>query len=115
MANTVTAVYQKSGMNFKATIFKILLTSNYAAPEVVSLTSSASNPSAEPVTGPSGNGPLPPRIVSSNIAGYVPSLVSTGTPGQYDLTFAYGATAFSGAYAAGAEVVVEVDHGLSGL
>ena len=46
MANAVTAFYQKQGINFKSTVFNIALSGNYAAPEVVTLTSAASNPSA---------------------------------------------------------------------
>jgi hypothetical protein len=37
MANAVTAVYQKQGINFKSTVFNIALSGNYAAPEVVTL------------------------------------------------------------------------------
>jgi hypothetical protein len=115
MANTVTAVYQKHGVNFKSTVFNIALSGNYAAPEVVTLTSAASNPSAQPVTGPAGTPPLPPRVTSSNVSGYVPNLVATATPGQFNLTLYAAAVAFSGAYAAGANITVEVDHNLQGL
>ena len=54
MANAVTAVYQKQGINFKSTVFNIALSGSYAGPEVVTLTSAASNPSAATVTGPAG-------------------------------------------------------------
>ena len=115
MANAVTAVYQKQGINFKSTVFNIALSGNYAAPEVVTLTSAASNPSAATVTGPAGTPPLPPRITSCNVSGYVPNLVATATAGQYNLTLAAAASAFSGAYAAGAKITVEVYHDLQGL
>ena len=115
MANAVTILYQKRGVNGKATVFNIALSGNYAAPEVVTLTSAASNPSATTVDGPAGIPPLPPRITSCNVSGYVPNLVATATAGQYNLTLAYGATAFNGPYAAGAKITVEVDHDLQGL
>jgi hypothetical protein len=115
MANAVTILYQKHGVNFKSTVFNIALSGNYAAPEVVTLTSAASNPTAQTVTGPSGAASIPPRITSSNVSGYVPNLVATATAGQYNLTLAYGATAFNGAYAAGANITVEVDHNMAGM
>ena len=115
MANAVTILYQKRTVNGKATVFNIALSGNYAAPEVVTLTSAASNPSATTVDGPAGFGPLPARITSCNVSGYVPTLVENATAGQYNLTLAYGATAFNGAYAGGANVTVEVDHDLQGL
>ena len=66
------------------------------------------------------NPPIPPRVTSLVLAGnaangYVGKLFPTGTAGQYDLTFAYGATAFAGAYTAGDYAVIEVDHELQGL
>jgi hypothetical protein len=115
MANAVTAVYQKQGINFKSTVFNIALSGSYAGPEVVTLTSAASNPSAATVTGPAGTPPLPPRITSCNVSGYTPDLVATATAGQYNLTLAAAAVAFNGAYAAGAKITVEVDHDLQGL
>jgi hypothetical protein len=115
MANLVTILYQKHGVNFKSTVFKIALSGANAAPEVVTLTSAASNPSAQTVTGPAGAAPLPARITSSNVSGYVPDLVPTATPGQYNLTFAAAAVAFAGPFAEGATVTVEIDHDLQGV
>ena len=115
MANLVTILYQKHGVNFKSTVFNIALSGNYAAPEVVTLTSAASNPSAQTVTGPAGAAPLPPRITSNNVSGYEPDLVAAATPGQYNLTLAAAGVAFSGAYAAGANISVEIDHDLQGV
>lgn len=113
MANLATVLYQKTGVNFKTTVFNIALSGANAAPEVVTLTAAASNPQARTVTGPQGAAKLPPRV-SGGPAGYVASLVPTATAGQYDLTFAYGATAFAGNFAAGAFVTVEIDHDLQG-
>jgi hypothetical protein len=115
MANAVTILYQKHGVNFQSTVFNIALSGNYAAPEVVTLTSAASNPAAHTVTGPSGAAMLPPRITSNNVSGYVPNLVATATAGQYNLTLAAAAVAFNGAYAAGANITVEIDHAMQEL
>jgi hypothetical protein len=117
MAAAVKILYEKVGKNFKTTVFGITLTGNYPGNpgEVVTLTSGASNPQATTVTGPSGAPPLPPTVTASTISGYVPTLTATATPGQFDLSFAYGATAFAGAYAANSSVTVEVDHDLQGL
>ncbi len=118
MANTTTIAYEKSGRNFKTTVFNVALTGNYAAPEVVTLTSAASNPAARTVTGPNGASPLPPVIAALQVGGgangYVPQLKATATPGQYNLTFVQGVTAFAGAYTAGDFVTIEVDHTLQG-
>jgi hypothetical protein len=118
MANSVTVTYQKSGENFKTTVFTIGLSGNYAAPEVVTLTAAAAlNPAAVTVTGPNGTTTIPPRVTALQLAGnaangYVGKLYPTGTAGQYNLTFAYGATAFAGAYTAGDFAVIEVDHNI---
>lgn len=120
MANLVTVAYEKVGKNFKTTVFNVALSGNYAAPEVVLLTTAASNPAARTVTGPSGAPPIPPRVTSSIVGGiaangFVPKLIATATPGQYDLTFTQGAaTQFAGAYSAGDYATIEVDHGLQG-
>lgn len=119
MANLATVAYEKVGKNFKTTVFNIALSGNYAAPEVVLLTSQASNPAARTVTGPNGAPPIPPRVVAlvlggNAVNGYVGKLFPTATPGQYNLTFAFGTTAFAGAYTAGDYAIVEVDHGLQG-
>lgn len=119
MANLVTVAYEKVGKNFKTTIFNVALSGNYAAPEVVTLTTAASNPAARTVTGPNATPPLPPcpcsLVLGGNAAnGYIAKLFPTATPGQYNLTFAYGATAFAGAYSAGDNLTVEVDHTLQG-
>ena len=119
MANTVTILYQKAGKNFKTTVFNIALSGNYAAPEVVTLTSAASNPGTTTVTGPSGSPKLPPRIGAVQAGGgqngYVGQLKPTATAGQFDLTLYEGNTAFNGAYTAGDYVTVEVDHDMQGL
>jgi|CZLA01.1.fsa_nt_gi hypothetical protein len=116
MANSVTIVYQKRGGNFKTTVFNVALSGNYAAPEVVTLTSAASNPKAETVTGPSGAAALGAVPTFGGVPGYSASLTPTATAGQYNLTFAYGATALNGAYPAGTQTLgVEVDHDMQGL
>jgi len=120
MANAVSVLYQKHGANFKTTVFQIALSGNYAAPEVVTLTvAGASNPAARPVTGPNGTPPYAPKISAYQVGGgsngYVAQLKATATPGQYDLTFVQGVTAFNGAYTAGDFVNVEVDHDLQGF
>lgn len=114
MANQVTVAYEKAGKNFKTTIFNVAFSGNYAAPEVVTLTTAESNPDARTVTGPAGTPPIAPRVVAHSISGYVPKLAATATPGEYDLTFAYGATALNGAYNDGDFAVIEVDHDLQG-
>jgi hypothetical protein len=117
MAEAVTIVYQKSGRNFKTTVFNIALTGAYAAPEVVTLTSAASNPSGTTVTGPGGAAKIPPRITLVNLPTVVDAqLVPTATAGQYNLTLntATG-TPFSGNYPANASATVEIDHDLQGF
>ena len=121
MASAVTVAYEKHGTNFKTSIFNVALSGNYTAGgEVLTLTSAASNPQARTITGPSGAPPIPPRVVAFQVGGspiadgYVANLTSTATPGQYKLTFAQGATLFTGAYSAGDFAVVEVDHALQG-
>ncbi len=116
MANAVSVAYQKHGANFKSTVFNIALSGNYAAPEVVTLTSAASNPKAQNVTGPAGAAVLGAVPTFGGVPGYEASLTPTATAGQYNLTFAYGATALNGAYPAGTQTLgVEVDHDLQGL
>ncbi len=115
MANLVTVLYQKNGVNFKTSVFNIALSGNYAAPEVVTLTSAASNPGAQAITGPSGASPLSPVICGGGIPGYVATLAPTATPGQYNLSFANGAAPFAGAYPANSFITVEVDHDLQGF
>jgi hypothetical protein len=121
MASAVTAAYEKHGVNFKTSVFNIALTGNYTAGgEVVTLTSAASNPAARTITGPNGAPQLPPRVVAYQVGGspiadgYVANLTPTATAGQYKLTFAQGATLFTGAYSAGDFALIEVDHGLQG-
>jgi len=82
MANAVTIAYQKAGKNFKTTVFKIALNGNYAAPEVVTLTSAASNPTAQTVTGPAGAAALGAIPTFGGVPGYAASLTPTATPGQ---------------------------------
>jgi hypothetical protein len=121
MANTVTIKYQKRGVNFKTTVFQIALTGSYAGPEVVTLTSAASNPGATTADGPAGTAKLPPRITSISGTALVGisggQLVPTGTPGQYNLTLYNGATSapISGAYSNSPVLIVEVDHDMQGL
>lgn len=116
MANTPTILYQKNGTNFKTTVFNIALTGSYAAPEVMTLTSSASNPAAQTVTGPSGAAKWQPRLTLVNLPTVVAwNLTPTATAGQYNLVLntATG-TAFSGAYPSNAAVIIEIDHDLQG-
>lgn len=120
MANQATTTYQKNGINFKTTVFQIALTGAYAAPESVDLRAqNALNPSAQPVTGPNGAPPLPPRITALQVGGggngYVGQLKATATAGVYNLTFVQGVTAFNGNYTAGDFVTIEVDHNLQGV
>lgn len=120
MANQVTTVYQKNGNNFKTTSYNVALSGNYAAPEVVDLRPvNALNPQAQPITGPNGTPPIPPRVTACQVGGgqngYVPQLKATATPGVYDLSFVQGVTAFNGAYTAGDFVTIEADHDLQGL
>ena len=116
MANAVTIAYQKSGRNFQTTVFKIALSGNYAAPEVVTLTSAASNPAAQTVTGPCGAAPLGAVPTFGGVPGYSATLTPTATAGQYNLTFANGGAALAGAYPAGTQTLgAEVDHDLQGV
>ncbi len=116
MANAVTIAYQKNGVNFKTTVFNIALTGNYAAPEVVTLTSAASNPSARTNTGPSGTAPLGAVPTFGGVPGYAATLTPTATPGQYNLTFSAGGAALAGAYPGGTQPLgVEIDHDMQGL
>jgi hypothetical protein len=120
MANQVTAVYQKNGVNFKTTCYNVPLSGNYAAPESVDLrANNALNPSAQPVTGPNGAPPIPPRVTALQAGGggngYVAQLKATATAGVYNMTLYQGNAAFNGAYTAGDFVTIEVDHQLQGL
>lgn len=117
MAAAVTIKYEKSGRNFRTTIFNIALTGSYAAPEVVTLTSASPNPSATTVTGPGGAAKLLPRVTLVNLPTVVSNtLLPTATAGQYNLVLLTATgTAFSGAYPANAAVQVEIDHGLQGF
>lgn len=116
MANAPTIVYQKRFVNGKTTVFNVALTGSYAAPEVMTLTSAASNPSATTVDGPSGAAKLQPRLTLVNLPTVVSwNLTPTATAGQYNLVLntATG-TAFSGAYPSNAAVIIEIDHDLQG-
>ena len=120
MANQATTVYQKDGTNFKTTSYSFPLTGNYAAPESIDLrVGNALNPQAQPVTGPNGTPPIPPRVTALQAGGggngYVAQLKATATPGVYNMTIVEGATAFNGAYTAGDFVTIEADHDLQGL
>jgi hypothetical protein len=116
MANAVTVAYEKVGKNFKTAVFKVALSGNYAAPEVVTLTSAASNASARTITGPSGAAPLGAVPTFGGVPGYAATLTPTATAGQYNLTFANGGSALSGAYPAGTQTLgVEIDHTLQGI
>lgn len=117
MANTPTITYQKTGTNFKTTIFNVALTGNHANPEVMTLTSGTANPSATTVTGPAGAAKIAPRVRLVNLPTVVAwNLVPTATAGQYNLTLLTATgTEFSGAYPANAAAIVEIDHGMQGL
>jgi hypothetical protein len=120
MANQVTTVYQKNGNNFKTTSYSVALSGNYAAPESVDLRPvNCLNPQAQPITGPNGTPPIPPRVTALQVGGggngYVAQLKATATAGVYNMTLIAGPTAFNGAYTAGDFVTIEVDHALQGL
>jgi hypothetical protein len=122
MAAAVTIIYQKSYRNGKRTIFKVVLSGNYPGDpgESVTLTSAASNQSAQTVTGPGGAAKL--GGVSQEITqlgGWQPVFVPTATAGVYNLQFWNGTTELTAeAYPAaisGGVLVVGVDHDLQGL
>lgn len=124
MAAAVTIKYQKRGVNFKTTVFQIALTGSYAGPEVVSLTSAASNPGATTVDGPAGTGKLAPRVALSFASGTSGTadpgitsaqLIPTATAGQYNLLLLNGTSLISGAYTNTPIVTVEIDHDMQGL
>lgn len=120
MAAAVKILYQKSGKNFKSTVFQITPSGNYPGDpgESVTLTSAASNASATTVTGPQGAPPVPPRMGASQLGGYKAELKDTGN-GTFDLSFWNGDTELAaGAYPAvisGGVLTVEVDHDLQGF
>lgn len=121
MAAAVQILYQKSGKNFKTTVFGITLSGNFPGDpgEVVTLNSSAANPQATTVDGPAGTAKLGARIGASQLGGWKPELKPAVTPGQYDLSFWNGTTELTAiAYPAaisGGLLTVEIDHDLQGF
>lgn len=124
MANTVTVLFQKNGINYKTTVFQIALTGSYAGPEVVTLTGAASNPNNQIVTGPAGAAKLAPRVALSFASGTSGTadpgitsaqLIPTATAGQYNLLLLNGTSLISGAFTNTPIVTVEIDHMLEGL
>src|SRR5271165_3390139 len=120
MPAAVTVQYQKVGLNFKRTLFNIVLSGTYPTlGETVTLTSGASNPQATTISGPSGTpklGGASGEIVQ--LGGWQPTLTPT-TNGAYTLQFWNGTTQLTNisypAAISGGVLVVAVDHEMQGL
>ena len=122
MSVTATALYQNSGMNFKTTVVQLVFAGNYPGDpgEVLSLLAKdLLNPSALPITGPNGFPATPPRVSSTQSAGWQVQLKPTAVKGQYDVSLWNGTTELTATgYAAGVTggvFIVELDHTLSGV
>lgn len=127
MPAAVSILYQKNGVNFKTTVFQVVLSGSYPGDpgEIVTLTSSALNPGATTVIGPQGTAKLGARVAASQLGGFKAELKPTAIAGQYGLTFWYGGTSSgtppaeleTAAYPAsisGGLLTVEIDHDLQG-
>lgn len=119
MANTVTALYQKRGVNHKTTVVQIVVSGNYVqGGEAVNLSASALlNPNAKAITGPNLNFPLPPKVAAQSLGGYTATVTPTGNACNTKIQFWNGNTELAaGAYPnpaiTGGTLTLELDHDL---
>lgn len=121
MANALSVIRQKRGVNFKTLVVACVLSGNYTQVTGESVNLSAAsipNPNAVVATGPNGTPTIPPRVTTQTLGGYKAELTATATPLVYTLRFWNGnAELAAGAYPAvisGGTLVFELDFGTAG-